>query len=132
MKCRSRSVGCVALLSVLALTLIAGCGGTSGPSAAELAAQDKQVEAADHAAAAYARVVAVAQRQRRQRERVRIAVLRARQVRRRREVSGWPVLQSVGLVPANICAPIRGGTLANRRERRLLRRQLLYNLNLRC
>ena len=59
----------VLLMTLLALTLIAGCGGSSGPSPAELAAQDKKVEAANRGAATYARVVAVAQRLKRRRER---------------------------------------------------------------
>lgn len=129
---RSRTLGCVALLTVFALMLTAGCASSSGPSAAELAAQDKQVEAAVRAEAAYARVVAIAQRQKRQPESVRIAAFRARRARRLRASRRESVLQSVGFVAGNICARIRWGGPAIRRKRRLLRRQLLYNLNLRC
>jgi hypothetical protein len=133
MRRRSCSLLLVALSTILASTLIAGCGSSSGPSQAELAAQDKQVQAADRDAAALARVVAFAQRLKRQRELVRIAVLHARRVRRlqvRRETVLQ--LQSAGFAAGNPCAPIRGGGPASRRERRLLRRQLLFELNLRC
>ena len=118
----------VLLMTLLALTLIAGCGGSSGPSPAELAAQDKKVEAANRGAAAYARVVAVAQRLKRRRERR--AVIRARRVRRFREGRRVTVLQR--FASSDLCAPIRGGGPASRRGQRLLRRQMLYNLNLRC
>lgn len=134
MRLRSCSLLLVALSMMLASTLIAGCGSSSGPSQAELAAQDKQVQAADRDAAARARVVAVAQGLKRQRELVRIAVLHARRVRRLREARRETVLQlqSAGFAAGNLCAPIRGGGPASRRERRLLRRQLLFELNLRC
>ena len=118
----------VLLMTLLALTLIAGCGGSSGPSPAELAAQDKKVEAANRGAAAYARVVAVAQRLKRRRERR--AVIRAGRVRRFRGGRRVTVLQR--FASGDLCAPIRGGGPASRRGQRLLRRQMLYNLNLRC
>src|SRR4029077_15999523 len=54
-----KRVACCVLLVVMAST-IAACGETSGPSAAELAAQDKRVLAAGRANAAQARVAAAA------------------------------------------------------------------------
>jgi Flp pilus assembly protein TadD len=125
-----RVTRCVLLVAVLAT--IAGCGEKSGPSEAELAAQDKQVLAAGRANAAQARLAAAAHQLKRRRMLASLRTRRARRLRRARRVTGRTVLQSAGSSAVDLCAPIRGGGPASRRGLRLLRRQMLYGLNLRC
>jgi len=125
-----RVASCVLL--VLTLATIAACGETSGPSAAELAAQDKRVLAAGRANAAQARVAAAAHQLKKRRMLAVLRTRRARRLRRRRRVTRRTVLQSAGFTAIDVCAPIRGGSPQSRRARRMLRRQVLFSLNLRC
>jgi hypothetical protein len=120
-------------LLVVTVIAAAGCGSTSGPSEAHLAAQDKRVIAAGKAGAAQARIDAVAHQLKMRRMRARLAKLHARRVRLRR-AHRPTVFRSAGASTGgiDICAPIRGGTRASRSARRALRRQMLSDLNLRC
>jgi hypothetical protein len=121
---------CVLLVAVLAT--IAGCGENSGPSAADLAAQDKQVVAAGRENAGHARLAAAAHQLKKRRMLAALRTRRARRLRRRRRLTRRTVVQSAGYTAVDLCAPIRGGRSANRRARRMLRRQMLFSLNLHC
>jgi hypothetical protein len=123
-----------ALLTVLAAVAFVGCG-SEGPSKAELAAQDRIVIAKMRKQDAHARIVAAVRAKNRAiRAQKRAASLRAQRARKRyrvivREV---PVVQSISVDPYDLCGPIRGGSPISKRERKRLRRQALYYLNLHC
>jgi hypothetical protein len=125
--------GVAALLTILATVTVFGCG-SDGPSAAELAAQDRVVMATQRKQNAHARIVAaVRAKNRLLRAQKRAAALRAKRARKRYRViiRDVPVPVAVSVAP-DICGPIRGGGPQSQRERKRLRRQALYYLNLHC
>jgi hypothetical protein len=123
----------VALLVILSAVTAVGCG-SSGPSKAELAAQDRVVLAKMRQQDAHDRIVAAVRKKNRLlRAQKRAAALRARRPRRtyRVIVRDVPVPAAVSVGP-DICGPVRGGSPLSKRERKRLRRQALYYLNLHC
>jgi len=127
-----------ALLTVLAAVAFVGCG-SDGPSKAELAAQDRIVIAKMRQQDAHDRLVAAVRAKNRAiraqiRAQKRAASLRAQRARKRSRVivRDVPVVQSISVDPYDLCGPIRGGGPISQRERKRLRRQALYYLNLHC
>jgi predicted small lipoprotein YifL len=130
---RAGSRATVAALAVVMALTLAGCG-SSGPSKAELASQDRVVLATARRQSAHDRLVAaVRAKQRQARARVRAEIRRRNRAQRRNRVVVRDVqVLTIEMTPSGVCGPIRGGNARSRRERRERRRQALDYLNLHC
>jgi hypothetical protein len=121
------------LIALLALGALAACSSSDGGEA-DVAKQDRKIEQANQAASRYAAGIKAALRQKwraRARARARARLERAHARRQR------AVVRSSPRTTGDICAPIRRrfpgrAGRAERRARRLRRRQVLYYLNLSC
>jgi hypothetical protein len=106
------------------------------PSAASVAAQDHALDAANRVAAKNRARLVAALREKWQAE---AAARRAANGNGNGNGNGYrvvirrsPVLQDARFSAADLCAPARGGSRAERKARQLRRRQVLYYLNLHC
>jgi hypothetical protein len=121
-------------VTVLATVSFFGCG-SDGPSQAELAAQDRIVLAKMRKQDAHERLVAAVRAKNRLiRAQQRATAIRAKRAQNRNRVivREVPVVAQVEISQYDLCGPLRGGDPLSVRERKRLRRQALYYLNLHC